>query len=109
MIKKIDETTIRRAAETLLQAAPEGSIVILFGSYADGTANKDSDLDFLVVEPLSKDLFGEMARFSRLLGDLLIPADVVVVSRDSFERFRNTPNTIAYEASRKGKIYESVT
>jgi uncharacterized protein len=108
MISKIDETTIQHAAEILLHAAPEGSVVILFGSYADGTAKKDSDLDFLVVEPQSQNLFMEVARFSRLLGELLLPADVVVVSRDFFERFRNTPNTIAYEAARKGKIYESV-
>jgi predicted nucleotidyltransferase len=104
----IDETTIQQAAEALLQAAPAGSIVILFGSCADGTAQTDSDLDFLVVEPHTKERFCEMARLSRLLGNLLIPADVVVVSRDFFDRFRNTPNTLAYEASRRSKIYEPV-
>jgi uncharacterized protein len=107
-MKMIDETIIQQAAEALLTAAPVGSFVILFGSFADGTAHADSDLDFLVVEPQMKERFGEMARLSRLLGDMLIPADVVVVSRDFFERYRNTPNTIAYEASKKGRIYEPV-
>ena len=104
----IDETTIRRAAAALLQAAPAGSTVILFGSYTTGTARTDSDLDFLVVEPEVQERFSEMARLSRLLGDMLIPADVIVVSRDSFYRCRNTPNTIAHEASRKGRVYEPV-
>jgi len=104
----IDETTIQRAVEALFQDAPAGSIVILFGSFADGTARTDSDLDFLVVEPQVKERFVEMARLSRLLGEMLIPADVVVVSRDFFDRYRNTPNTIAYEASRKGRVYEPV-
>ena len=44
----IDETTIRKAADMLLAAAPPGSKVILFGSYARGEADERSDLDFLV-------------------------------------------------------------
>jgi len=47
----VDELTIQRAAEALLSAAPHGSTVILIGSFAEGTAQSDSDLDFLVVEP----------------------------------------------------------
>ena len=105
---KIDETTFRQAVQALRNAAPPGSTVILFGSCADGTARTDSDLDFLVVEPQVKDRFGEMARLSRLLGEMLIPADVIVVSRDFYHRYRNTPNTIPYEASRKGRVYEPV-
>jgi predicted nucleotidyltransferase len=105
----VDENTIRRAAEALLEAAPTGSTVILIGSFAEGTAQTDSDLDFLVIEPSVKSRLGEMARLSRLLGDMLIPADVIVTSRGSFRRFRNTPNTIAYEAAKKGKVYEHVS
>ncbi|MFH0964164.1 MAG: nucleotidyltransferase domain-containing protein [Planctomycetota bacterium] len=104
----IDEGTIERAAKALLGAAPRASTVILFGSYGAGRAGPESDLDFLVVEPEIKDRIGEMARLSRLLGKMLIPADVVVVSRELFERFRDTPNTLAHEASRGGRVYESV-
>ena len=104
----IDQATIRRAAEVLIRAAPPGSTVILFGSHSTGLARGDSDLDFLVVEDRVQNRFAEMARLSRLLGDLLIPADVVVVSRAFFERYRDTPNTLAYEASRKGRVYEPV-
>ena len=109
MMTMIDETTISMAAEALLRAAPVGAIVILFGSYADGTARVDSDLDFLVVEPEPKERFHEMARLSRILGDMLIPADVVVISLENYDRYRNRPNTIAYEASKKGRVYESIT
>lgn len=107
-MERIDDATIQRAAHALIQAAPSGSTVILFGSAAAGTARRDSDLDFLVVEPDVKKRFGEMERLSRLLGDMLIPADVVVVSRDFFHRYKDTPNTLAYEASRKGRAYGSV-
>jgi uncharacterized protein len=108
-MRVIDDAVIRHAVEVLILAAPSGSQVILFGSYAEGTARADSDIDFLVVEPRAKERFSEMVRLSRLLGDMLIPADVIVVSREYFDRYRNTPNTIAYEASRKGTMYEPVS
>jgi predicted nucleotidyltransferase len=46
----IGEDVIEEAGRRLRVAAP-GSRVILFGSHARGDTNRDSDLDFLVVEP----------------------------------------------------------
>ncbi len=102
----LDEAKIREAVDALLEAAPEGSKVILFGSYAAGRARPDSDLDFLVIEPEVQDRMEEMVRLSRLLGKLLIPADVAVVGRDEFHRFRDTPNTLHHRAFKQGKVYE---
>ncbi|MGQ0665337.1 MAG: nucleotidyltransferase domain-containing protein [Pseudomonadota bacterium] len=104
----MDETTIQQAAAALLRAAPAGSRVTLFGSYATGSARPDGDIDFLVVEPNVQDRLGEMAKLSSLLGKMLVPADVVVVSRDVFDRFRDTPNTLVHRALKEGKVYESV-
>ncbi len=42
-----------------------------------------------------EDGFSEMARLSRILGDMLIPADVVALSREYFDLCRDTPNIIA--------------
>ncbi len=102
-----DEATIQRAANALLRAAPPGSTVILFGSHATGRARPDSDFDFLVVEPNVQNRYDEMTRLAALLGKMLVPADVVVVSRDRFEYFRHTPNTLAYRAAKEGRVYES--
>ena len=103
----MNEKTIRTAVEALMEAAP-GSKVILFGSQARGEAAPDSDLDFLVIEPDVKDRLGEMVRLSNVLGRLLIPADVVVVSEETFEKWRDTPNTLMYRAAKEGKVYEQV-
>ena len=46
----IEARTIEQAIEVLLDAAPRGSEVILFGSYARGDAVADSDVDFLVID-----------------------------------------------------------
>ena len=104
----METDTVERAVRILLESVPAGTSVILFGSHARGDARDDSDLDFLVVEPAVEDRFGEMARLSELLGAALIPADVVVLSREAFEHWQETPNTLAYHASREGRVYDSV-
>ncbi len=103
----IDEQTITQAVDLLLSAAP-GSKVILFGSCARGQVGPDSDLDFLVVEPRVKDRYGEMVRLRKVLRPLKVPADVLVVSMKVFEEWRDTPNTVIYEAAKEGRFYDKV-
>ena len=78
--------------------------IILFGSQASGLARPDSDVDFLVVMPLTK------AR-RRLEGDLhaaLIDAelskDIVVVTPEELIRFRDVPGTIVQPALATGRV-----
>jgi predicted nucleotidyltransferase len=98
--------TIERAVATLLADAPPGSQVILFGSYARGDANADSDVDFLVVEPTLKSRRAEMVRLRMSLRPLGIPAEVLVVSRPAFDAWKLLPNNVIYEAHREGKVYD---
>ena len=103
----VDQAKIDMAAKLLLEAAP-GSRVILFGSYARGEAQADSDLDFLVVEPEVLDRVAEMVRLAEVVRPLLLPVDVVVISEERFAYWRDTPNTLAYRAAQEGKLYEQV-
>lgn len=103
----VDERILQQAVRLLLDAAP-GAKVILFGSYARGEARPDSDLDFLVIEPEVEDRMGEMARLAATLAPLMIPADVLVVSEERFEYWKDTPNTVYNRAVREGKVYEQV-
>lgn len=100
--------TIERAARLLLNAAPPGSGVYLFGSHARGDARPDSDMDFLVVEPEVHDAYGEMVRLRDVLRPLRVCADVVVTSRRTFEEWRDTPNNVLYEVHREGKALHEV-
>jgi len=104
----IGEDVIAKAADLLLRAAPAGSKVILFGSHATGEARPDSDLDFIVVEPEVGDRMAEMVRLREALRPLHVAADVLVVSAKTYEEWRDTPNTVVYEAAHKGKVYEQV-
>jgi uncharacterized protein len=101
----IDRSVIAEAARLLLQAAPSGSEVILFGSHARGDANPDSDLDFLVVEPEVKTKRSEMVRLRDVLRPLRVPADVLVASRAVFEEWRDTPNNVLFEAWTEGRTF----
>ncbi len=104
----MDAAVIEKAADLLLEAAPPGSKVILFGSHARGDARPDSDLDFLVVEPRVADHRAEMVRLHRILLPLRVPADVVVTSESNFEEWRATPGTVLYEAAMEGRVFDAV-
>jgi predicted nucleotidyltransferase len=99
----ISEDTIQRAVE-LLKGAAAPSRIILFGPYARGDARENSDLDFLVTQPLVTARRREMARLSEVLHPLRVPADVLVTSDGVFEHWRNIPGTVLYEANKEGKV-----
>ena len=100
---RIDEHTVDQAVALLRGAAPE-STIILFGSWARGQANDDSDLDFLVVEPHLGARRREMARLRDVLRPLRVPADVLVVSRETFDKWRDQPGTVLHEAAIEGRV-----
>ena len=101
----IARQTIDQAVKLLVEAAPPGSRVILFGSYAKGDADEDSDLDFLVVEPTLRRRREEMVRLRQILRPLGVPVDVLVVSRAIFEAWKDLPNNVIAEAARDGKSF----
>jgi uncharacterized protein len=102
----ISEETIQRAVE-LLRGAASPSRIILFGSYARGDARENSDLDFLVIQPVVTARRREMVRLSDVLRPLRVPADVLVASERVFEEWRNVPGTVLYEANKEGKVVYS--
>ncbi len=102
----IDEATIQQAVELLRQAAPSATIIV-FGSCARGEITEDSDLDVLVIEPNVTSRHEEMVRLRDALRPLGIPADVLVASKDTFEYWVDTPNTIYYEVARDGRVFHA--
>jgi predicted nucleotidyltransferase len=98
------DDTIDRAGRALIDAASVPAKVILFGSRARGDANDRSDFDFLVVERDVADRFAEMVRLGQVLGRLLIPADVVVVSERYAEKWAPVRGTLVHEAMSQGQV-----
>ena len=100
----IDDRTIARAGELLAEAAPAGSTIILFGSYAHGGADDESDLDFVVIEPEVTGRAKEMIRLRDALDPLGAAADVVVASREDAEGWGRIPGTVLFDALTEGRV-----
>ncbi len=78
--------------------------VILFGSYATGTQNLDSDVDLLVVVRVSDAKRQKEVELYRLLAGIGLPKDIVIVTPDDIEEYRHVPGTIIQSALRQGKV-----
>lgn len=89
---------VRRVVEV---ARPER--IILFGSAARGDAGPDSDLDLLVVKR-GVEHRRRLAQliYRRLLG-VEVPVDVLVVTPEDVEEFRDKAGTIIGPALREGR------
>jgi len=98
----ISAELIQEAVELLKKAAPD-STIILFGSHARGDAREESDLDFLVIEPVVTARRMEMTRLSDVLDPLDLPVDIIVASQRIFEKWSRMPGTILYTAAQEGK------
>ena len=97
------EEQIAEVAERLGRAAPD-AVVILFGSHARGDAEEQSDVDLLIVEPEVESAFTETARLERALEGLDVSTDLIVVTRERYDRWADEPCTVVYEAARDGRI-----
>ena len=89
----------RRPQESL---APEQ--VILFGSYAEGRATPDSDLDLLVVTAKPVSFRERWARTRGLFRDMPLPVQLITISQMEFIETRDVVGGIAYPAAKYGRV-----
>lgn len=78
--------------------------VILFGSYATGKAGPDSDVDLLVVMPVSGSRRKKAVEIGVALHDMQVPKDVIVVRPEDFEWRKKIVGTIEWPAAHEGKV-----
>ncbi len=89
-------------------AASSPKKIILFGSFARGDFNENSDIDILVVESTVKSKHAEMVRLRKVLRGILIPIDVLVISEEEYQLRSSTPSNVYYWAKKEGKmLYEA--
>ena len=63
--------------------------IILFGSYANGTANEDSDLDFIIIKKTDKPKHKRGREVRRFLLGAMIPIDLKIYTPNEFENEKN--------------------
>lgn len=78
--------------------------ILLFGSAARGTTGPHSDLDFLVIKAgryNPRKVAGDI--YLRLRG-IARAVDLVVVTPQQVEMYRNSPYSVVYPAVREGRV-----
>jgi predicted nucleotidyltransferase len=78
--------------------------IILFGSYAKGTAGPDSDVDLLIVMPVRGSRHKKAVEIGVALHDIEISKDVIVVTPEEFEWRKDVIGTIEWPAVREGQL-----
>lgn len=101
--RPVTDELLREVVERIADAlAPEQ--VILFGSYAEGRATADSDLDLLVVTERRLSRKERLARMRGMFRDMPLPIQVITISRQEFEETQDVIGGIAYPASKYGRV-----
>ncbi|MBL8426066.1 MAG: nucleotidyltransferase domain-containing protein [Dechloromonas sp.] len=100
----LNADAIAAAAMRAAAAASSPSRVVLFGSYARGTADEGSDLDLLVVQKEVPDRAAEYLRLRRAIGAVGTGVDVVVCSEQEAARRARVPGTLVYWAMKEGRV-----
>jgi predicted nucleotidyltransferase len=95
--------TLREMVKRLVERFDPEQIV-LFGSHARGTARSDSDIDLLVIMPVSGSKRAKQVELRVALRDFDIPKDIIVATPEEIDRRRNIVGTIIRPALREGKV-----
>ncbi len=103
MVASLNDDVFAKAVALLCRSA-QPTRVILFGSHARGDAQPDSDVDLLVVLRAVQDRVGEMVRLGRVLSELRIPIDLLVVSEEVFQYWCDTAGNVYSAAAAEGRV-----
>lgn len=97
MLKQITECIVR-------EYQPDK--IILFGSWARGDADEQSDIDLLVIS----DREARLPRYKRgldvrlLLSQFQMPKDILFYTHQDVERWRDVPHTFIHTVLREGQV-----
>lgn len=97
------EGDLRQAVDVLVDRFRPDR-VILFGSQARGTADPRSDVDLLVVCPVQGSRRALQVAMDRTLRGCRFARDIVILTREEFERDRHIPGTVARPAWLEGRV-----
>lgn len=103
-MKSVTDDLLQEMTRRLVeQFQPEQ--VILFGSYAWGAPDRDSDVDVMVIVTDSDLSDYERAVLGhRCLSGLSVPKDVVVRTRAEFDFFRDVRASLEHKIAERGKV-----
>jgi len=97
-LKKINDIVARIAAKF------NPDKIILFGSYASGKPNNDSDIDLLVIQDTDLPRHKRSFDIQKMLIGSMIPMDILVYTNNEFEKEKNEKYSFLNSAIKTSKI-----
>ncbi len=101
-MKGLNQEVLNEIIDRIVEVAQPEKI-ILFGSAARGEMQPDSDIDLLVIKPDAHRRRLTQAIYRNLIG-VGHPVDVVVVTPEDVERFKNSFALVIEQAIREGTV-----
>ncbi len=95
---------LQAAVDRIVARLNSPARVILFGSQARGDADKNSDLDLMVIERELPDKAAEYLRLKAAIGRVGVGVDLLLYSEAEFERRSQVPGTVPYWAKKEGRV-----
>lgn len=111
-IRNMKETPLPPITDEVITAvrdrivdAYEPEAIWVFGSAARGETGGENDLDLLILKavPEGVSYYDYVAGIRELFWDMMVPMDIFVLDRETFERWRDTPGRLAYTVAREGR------
>lgn len=78
--------------------------IILFGSYADGKATEDSDLDLLIVYKTDLPRKERRLPIRKALHDFKFPMDIIVYTPEEIEYYKDSSMAFITQVVEEGKV-----
>lgn len=78
--------------------------IILFGSYAYGVPNDDSDLDLCIIKNEVRSKSKEKKEIRERLKDFIVAKDILIPTLDEYNFYKNQSGSIFMDIDQKGKL-----
>jgi predicted nucleotidyltransferase len=98
------ETAFIREVINTIIAGYQPSKIILFGSYAKGTANASSDVDLLIVKTTDESKYQRASSVRHLFNPQPCAMDILVYTPEEYEHLMQFKSLIPYIATIEGKV-----
>jgi uncharacterized protein len=99
----LDENIKKKLVESIVESVNPHKI-ILFGSYAYGDPDFNSDLDILIIKDNFKSKIEEKRKIRKAIKDLDFSKDILVVSSFEFDFYKNQTGSLFQEVNEKGIV-----
>ncbi len=78
--------------------------IVLFGSYAYGKPDKDSDIDLLIIKNTELPFNKRAHEIRKSLRGIGVPIDLIVYTPEEIEKWKDTKHSFIKEVQEKGEV-----